>query len=137
MSQLKLTEDEWFDQFKPIPNKVPGGTNGECGLTIDNIGYKFETYGADMEFVREQPDENIWTMIEADGAGFISQGFHVVNSDGYFITEVAADPNVFYDIQLYEYDGEENNENALDNFDGDALASAGHGTDEDYSHETI
>lgn len=131
-----MTEDEWFDYFMPIPNTVPGGTNGECGLTVDNIGYMFETYGPDLEFVREQPDEFIWTLLEVEGEGILAQGYHIVDRQGYFITEVPADTTIEYSIQFYKYE-DNNYEDSMDGDNGSALASAGHGTDEDYSHETI
>jgi hypothetical protein len=45
---IQLTEDEWFEQFKPIPNYLDDNASFHDG----EHGYMFETYGDELEFVK-------------------------------------------------------------------------------------
>jgi hypothetical protein len=76
-----MTEDEWYETYKPIKNHIdPDGAswNGEM----------FETYGEELEFVNSQPDENIWTWVEVEGGTYLVSGYHFVNRMGYIICSV-------------------------------------------------
>jgi hypothetical protein len=79
---LVLTEDEFWEQYKPNQNTI--GTHGSFE------GCMFETYGEELEQVKKvlaaEPD-HIFTIIEVDGEMYISKGFHYVNRFGYLITE--------------------------------------------------
>ena len=81
------TLDEWFEKYKPIVNET-----GDSGLFIDDKCYLFETYGADVERVQKACKEDprtVWTLLDGDeGESVIGDGFHFVNRQGYFITEV-------------------------------------------------
>ena len=59
----------------------------------------FETFGKEVEFVRAQRAQNIWTLLECDGKTFICEGFHYVNRIGYFITEVSYPSKRFFCIK--------------------------------------
>ena len=49
----------------------------------------FETYGAEIDFVRSQEPNLVWTIVEGDNdTMFFLKGFHLVNRLGFFITEV-------------------------------------------------
>jgi len=80
--QLIILEyEDFIDQFKPIKN------------TIDKYagfdGCMFETYSPEYDFVKEQPTNTIWTLIDGDMETLeIVPGKHFVNRLGYFITEV-------------------------------------------------
>jgi hypothetical protein len=68
---------EWWDQYKPISNHIV------------NNGCLFETYGAELEFVKAQDSKHIWTLVEGDsGDLYIENGFHYVNRLNYLITEL-------------------------------------------------
>jgi hypothetical protein len=96
---IQLTEDEWFEQFKPIPNHLDENASFNDG----EQGYMFETYGDEVEFVKSQDSNRIWTYSDGDDGGtYISDGYHVVNRIGYFVTAVPYDDKQYYEIQLIE-----------------------------------
>jgi len=103
MNLIQLTEDEWFEQFKPIPNHL----DKNASFNDDENGYMFETYGEELEFVQAQDPNRIWTYGDGDDGGtYISDGYHVVNRIGYFITALPYDNSKhFYQITIIE--GEE------------------------------
>lgn len=90
MSQL-MTQDEWEAKFKPIINKIEPSNVFEGAL--------FETYGAEFEFVKLAAANRVWTLVEVDGKGYISNGLQYVNRMGYFITEVAFEGD-FLEVNL-------------------------------------
>lgn len=92
-----LTEDEWFEQFKPIPNYLDDNASFHDG----EHGYMFETYGEELEFVKAQQPNRIWTYADGDDGGtYISDGYHVVNRIGYFVTTVPHDNKQYYQITV-------------------------------------
>jgi hypothetical protein len=99
---IEITEDEWFKQFKPIPNHL------DEYATFDNEdeqGTFFETYGDQLEFVMAQPSNNIWTYVDGDNGGtYILNGYRLVNRIGYFITAVPFDDTKDYQIEIWEGD---------------------------------
>ena len=85
-----MTFDEWCDEFKPIHNP----------FSPDPDGTRFETYGREYEFVRNQEYERIWTEVDAEGEyTIILNGFHVVNRLAYYVTEVLHDSNTTYEVR--------------------------------------
>jgi hypothetical protein len=83
----KMDYFKWAEQFKPILDK-------------DGDARKYETYGKDLEEVKEaaqkDPDK-VWTYVDGDrGRPGIVEGFHFVNRIYYHITEVPAEPNTTY-----------------------------------------
>jgi hypothetical protein len=82
----KMDDGAWEKEFEPIRNHL----NPDAGwgpMDDDQPGYLFETYGKELEFVKAQDRENVWTLIEGDEGGqFIVNGFHIVNRIGYFVT---------------------------------------------------
>ena len=94
---IELTEEEWFDQFQPIPNHIDDNASFNDG---DN-GYMFETYGEELEFVKSQEPNRIWTYCDGDDRGtYIFQGMRIVNRIGYFVTSVPFDDSKDYQIQI-------------------------------------
>ena len=96
-----MTDTEWETQFKPIKNHLDSNASwqDEAG-----IGIMFETYGKELEFVREKCKENpqcIWTLMdsEEDDDCVIVEGFHFVNRLGYFITEIPFDKDTNYVVK--------------------------------------
>jgi hypothetical protein len=91
--------DDWWKTYKPIENP----------FYEDYIA--FETFGEELEFVRNQKSECIWTIIEGDSDDlYIVNGIHIVNRFGYYITEVPWQekdgefcvPYVTYELDLGE-----------------------------------
>ena len=95
---IELTEEEWFDTFKPIPNHIDDNASFQ---TEDGIGYMFETYDKELAFVKSQDPNRIWTYCDNDfGGTSIFQGMRIVNRIGYFVTIVPFDANKDYQIQI-------------------------------------
>ena len=69
--------DAFAEKYKPIKNH----------FTNDN-SYTFETYGDEVEFVKAQDPNKIWTWVDGDMSSLLIAGYHFVNRIGYHITEV-------------------------------------------------
>lgn len=74
---MLITEEKFDEEFTPIQNHLrPGET-------------MFETFGPELDFVRAQPDNKVWTLMDDDDGNLvIASGFHFVNRVGYYITTV-------------------------------------------------
>lgn len=49
-------------------------------------GRLWETYGPQFDFVRTQPDNLVWTLVDGDDGPVVVTGFHQVNAIGYFVS---------------------------------------------------
>jgi hypothetical protein len=101
MKVKNMTDTEWETQFKPIKNHLDSNASWQ---DESGIGIMFETYGEELDFVKEKCNENphcIWTLMdsEEDDDCVIVEGFHFVNRIGYFITENPAEENVNYVVK--------------------------------------
>lgn len=72
--------DAWETKYQPIQNHID-----------PKAGDKFETYGEELEFVRQihaTEPKRVWTLVEGDsGDLWITNGYHFVNRLNYFITK--------------------------------------------------
>jgi hypothetical protein len=94
---VELEEDTWFDTYKPIPNHLDPNASFSDG----EQGYMFETYGAELDFVKNQEPNRIWTYCDGDNGGtYIFNGMRIVNRIGYLITTLPFDGNKDYQIQI-------------------------------------
>lgn len=99
---IELTEEEWFDKFKPIPNHLDENASFQ---TEDGVGYMFETYDDELRFVQSQEPNRIWTYCDGDVSGtYIFQGMRIVNRIGYFVTTVPFNGSKDYQIQISSED---------------------------------
>lgn len=73
------TEEEFYELLKPIKNHI------DDNASLD--GNMFETFGEELDFVRQQENSHVWTYCEEDNTLFISSGYHHVNRLGYLVTE--------------------------------------------------
>ncbi len=73
-----MTEKEWEEKYRPVKNHLVANA--------PRRGDMFETFGEELEFVRQQNYRHIWTWIDDEGDWIVS-GLHLVNRIGYFITE--------------------------------------------------
>ena len=90
---IEMTEDEWFNTYKPIKNTLVADSSFD--------GHMFETYGDEVEFVKTQSPDKIWMLGDGDDGGmYIWSGWGFVNRIGYFITEVPCPPNTTIQIQV-------------------------------------
>ena len=83
-----MTWQEFADTFKPIKRKI----------SEDNYVYPYETYGEELEFVRSQPAENIWTEIDGDSGVFIVNGYRLVNRIQYYVCEVPITTEAYSEV---------------------------------------
>lgn len=76
---ITLTDDEWDSKYAPISNHISG---------YNEYDQLFETYGADLDFVRKHRRNHIWTQVDdGNGGVYIINGYHLVNRIGYYITK--------------------------------------------------
>jgi len=104
---IKLSLSEWEAQFKPYTNHL----DSNASFQNDNDeGIMFETYGDELEFVYSHANKFIWTYIDTeDGGTAIVDGYHLVNRIGYFLTRVAWEDSMGYEIAVS--DGNKGGEN--------------------------
>ena len=79
---IQINTDQFFDTYKPITNQFD--SNASWG------GCMFETYGEELEFVMAQDPNHIWTIVDGEDDVEITNGYHLVNRIGYFVSEVAS-----------------------------------------------
>jgi hypothetical protein len=73
------TYGSWVDTFKPIKNNI--------SKYQDDSLIHFETYGEEVDFVKQQDPKHIWTEVDGDEGTYIVAGWHFVNRIHYYITE--------------------------------------------------
>ena len=100
---MGYTVETWLETFKPIKNHISNEASWD--------GIMFETYGDDIDFVINQPEENTWTYLDDEfGNCIIVAGYWLQGRIGYFITEVARDPKdkeMWDDLCIMAYEGSE------------------------------
>jgi len=95
MAFIKLTEDAFFENFKPLENLEQGHGN-----------YYFETENeidrVFLQFMAQRYPRHIWTRIDgADGCIYNINGWHIVDKIDFLITEVPWVKNHEYEILDY------------------------------------
>jgi hypothetical protein len=99
---IELTFDEWLETYKPITNHID--TNASFQDESGN-GIMFETYGEEVEFVKQQDPNRIWMYGSGDDGGtYIWSGWGFVNRLGYFITEVPFSDSEIVQVLVAEPD---------------------------------
>lgn len=89
---IKLTEDGFDEKFKLITNPFE-----------DNVGWNgrfFETYGEELDFVRNRHSAHIWTYIDGDESDLIVSGYHLVNRINYLISVEHVPDDTDYQVNL-------------------------------------
>ena len=93
---IEMDFDEWVDAYKPIPNNIVEDSSFD--------GAMFETYGAEVAFVKKADPANIWMYGDGDDGGtYIWNGWHIVNRIGYFITEIPCPPDTDMQVKVSSY----------------------------------
>jgi hypothetical protein len=94
---IEMTEDEWIATYKPIINHIDTNASFDYGKG----GTMFETYGEEVEFVKQQDPNKIWMYGDGDdGGGYVWSGWGFINRIGYFITEVPCPDNVAIQVLI-------------------------------------
>ena len=94
MDTKQMDWDQWIQDYRPITDG-----NGEPTM--------FETYGKDLDTVLSTHPRYVWTYLEGDSGSVITQGYHLVNRLGYYITENPSEDDTEYEIDYYEYNDNE------------------------------
>lgn len=71
--------DDFIEEFGLIPYVDPDATSPS--LTMGNVELRcgIETFGRHLEYANSRPRQNIWTLIEEEGAMYIVPGSRLVN----------------------------------------------------------
>lgn len=73
---MKMKFDDWDKKYKSIVHP----DDPHC--------YLYETYGEDLDRLKQYKQGNIWTVVDGPGSKlFIIPGVHWVNRLGYMVTE--------------------------------------------------
>lgn len=78
-----MTYEEWVEKYRPMQNPLVPGASFD--------GLMFETFGDEVEFVGQQPPQNVWTYVDDGEHESITNGLCFVNRIGHFITQVPYD----------------------------------------------
>ena len=106
-----MTFEEWLDKYKPVNNHLVKNASFQ---DENGNGIMFETYDIELGYVlgvaSSEPNK-VWTYVDGDDGTYVTNGYHLVNRIGYFITEVPYDDSKepFLDVlvDLYEEEEEE------------------------------
>jgi hypothetical protein len=94
---IEMDFDDWCDTYKPIINHIDNNASFDNG----EGGTMFETYGDEVAFVKEQPEDRIWMYGDGDdGGSYVWSGWGFVNRLGYFITEVPCPPDTTIQVRV-------------------------------------
>lgn len=94
---VQLSEDDFAAQFRPLRNHIDPHASYDWG---DGYGTLFETFGEELEFVMQQPSQNVWTLLSLDTGDYTASGLHFVNRYGYFVCEVPTPEGVMFEVAL-------------------------------------
>ena len=104
-----MTFEEWLDKYQPVDNHLD---NNASFQDENGNGIMFETYGDELQYVlsiaNSSPNQ-VWTYVDGDDGTYVTNGYHLVNRIGYFITSVPYDDSKepFLDVLVDEYEPEE------------------------------
>jgi hypothetical protein len=72
--------EDWFETYDPLINHL----NNDRSVPFDGLMY--ETYGEEYNYIKEQPSNKVWTLVDdSEGGLAIIPGHHYVNRLGYFV----------------------------------------------------
>jgi len=87
--------ETWQKRYQPVFNHLTKHTAIE--------GHVFIPSGADLDYVRSQSSDKVWSFIVCDEgrrpAWLISEGYHFVNLMGYLVTQNSFDTARTYAIR--------------------------------------
>ena len=88
-----MTDTEFYSKYNTEYNQVLLKELKEV-LSPDDMcsfgGCMYETFGDELAYVKQVPNNRIWTIVDGDGDDLlIIAGFHLVNRLGYLVTDEA------------------------------------------------
>ncbi len=96
-SDMEITEEDFHDRFPLIRNHLREDASWSVG---DDGGCLFETFGQELEFVRRQHAQAVWTLVDSEEGLVLLSGFHLVNRVGYLISSTQLPPGVTAFVRL-------------------------------------
>ena len=96
-----IDEEQFVSHFRPVPNHL----NDNASFDFGDGGCLFETYGAELDYIRLQPRDHIWTVLDVDGELMIANGLRYVNRIGYILTERYWPEYALFEVDLSDGDG--------------------------------
>lgn len=97
---IELTEDAFDAQYPLIRNHINPYASWAFG-DEPNSGCLFETYGKELEFVRQQNPRTIWTLIDGDDSDqYVVSGYHLVNRIGYLISKAPLPEGIAIQVHI-------------------------------------
>jgi len=94
LEEVEMKFVDWYKKYKPIHNPA--------SIDPQFWGCMFETFGEDLEYMKENYKDNrhYWTLVDGEGIElYLFSGVHWANRLGYFITEVPWEESVsVYDV---------------------------------------
>lgn len=76
-----LDEEAFIERFLPRPNPI----NPLAPLDFGEGGCLYETFGEELEAIRQARPEHVWTLVDTDGSVMLVSGCHFVNRLGYVL----------------------------------------------------
>lgn len=98
MTMHTLTEDMFAERFPLVTNHLDDGAGWD--------GCLFETFGAELEFVRQQSPAMVWTLVENDDELSVLSGIHRVNRLGYLVSAVPVPDGDNYMVTIEQTEDE-------------------------------
>ncbi len=75
-----MSEKQFYRHFTPLANDLDMNASWD--------GCMYETFGAELFYVKRYDERHVWTIIECDdGQWYLSPGYHFINRIGYIITK--------------------------------------------------
>jgi hypothetical protein len=95
--RLEISEDAFAAHYPLVPNHLNPNATWAFG---DAGGCLFETYGAELAFVRQQDPRCVWTFLDGDDAQYVVSGMRFVNRIGYLISKVPVPDGVSIEVRI-------------------------------------
>lgn len=97
---IRLTEDQFDEQFPLVTNHLNSNASWSFG-DGDGEGCLFETYGEELEFIRRQDPNRVWTFVDGDdGDLYVISGYHYVNRIGYLLSRDPIPDNTLIEVHI-------------------------------------
>jgi hypothetical protein len=95
---IGMSEEEFDSKYPLLKNHLNPQASWVYG---DGPGCLFETYGEELDFVRQQDPATVWTLLDADDGGqYVVSGYHFVNRIGYLISTIPVPEGVDIEVRI-------------------------------------
>lgn len=89
-----MTDTDFYAKYNPEYNQVLlmvlQSEEDTGSILPDDMcsfgGCMYETFGQELDYVKQQPNKRIWTIVDEEDKLYVIAGFHIVNRLGYLVT---------------------------------------------------